>query len=114
MLFATLKKLVTGQLSPRTLSGPIDIYKFTGEAWKGGALSYFSFMAFISLQLGVINLLPIPVLDGGHIFILLVEGIMRRDLSIMVKERVMQVGLVLLLLLMGTVISLDVYKNFIQ
>ena len=114
VLFATLKKLLTGQLSPRTLSGPIDIYKFTGEAWKGGALSYFSFMAFISLQLGVINLLPIPVLDGGHIFILLVEGIMRRDLSIMVKERVMQVGLVLLLLLMGTVISLDVYKNFIQ
>jgi len=114
ILFVTLKKLVTGQLSPRTLSGPIDIYKFTGEAWKGGAISYFSFMAIISLQLGVINLLPIPILDGGHIFILMVEGIIRRDLSTMVKERVMQVGLVLLLLLMGTVISLDVYKNFIQ
>jgi regulator of sigma E protease len=114
ILFVTLRKLFTGQLSPRTLSGPIDIYKFTGEAWKGGAISYLQFMAVISLQLGVINLLPIPILDGGHIFILAVEGLIRRDLSMIVKERVMQVGLVLLLLLMGTVISLDVYKNFIQ
>ncbi|MBI3449813.1 MAG: RIP metalloprotease RseP [Acidobacteria bacterium] len=114
VLFATLRKLFTGQLSPRTLSGPIDIYKFTGEAWKGGVIAYFQFMAIISLQLGVINLLPIPILDGGHIFILGLEGVMRRNLSTMVKERVMQVGLVLLLLLMGTVISLDVYKNFIQ
>jgi regulator of sigma E protease len=114
VLFITLKKLFTGQLSPRTLSGPIDIYKFTGEAWKGGAISYLQFMAVISLQLGVINLLPIPILDGGHIFIIALEGLIRRDLSTLVKERVMQVGLVLLLLLMGTVISLDVYKNFIQ
>lgn len=111
ILFTTLKKLVSGQLSPKTLSGPIEIYKFTGEAWKGGAISFFSLIALISLQLGVINLLPIPVLDGGHIFILGVEGIIRRDLSMMVKERMMQVGLVLLLILMGTVVSLDIIKN---
>ena len=114
ILFATLKRLVVGKLSPRTLSGPIDIYKFTGEAWRGGAVAFFSFMSLVSLQLGVINLMPIPILDGGHIFILGLEGLIRRDLSLIVKERMMQVGLVLLLLLMGTVISLDVYKNFIQ
>ncbi len=111
LLFTTLKKLVVGQLSPRTLSGPIEIYRFTGEAWKSGAVSFFGMMALISLQLGIINLLPIPVLDGGHIFILCLEGLIRRDLSLMVKERVMQVGLVILLLIMGTVISLDIYKN---
>lgn len=110
VLFTTIRKLFNGELSVRTLSGPIGIYKFTSDALRGGALAYLQSMAFISLQLGILNLLPIPVLDGGHIFILLVEGIARRDLSMMVKERVMQVGFVLLLLLMGTVISLDIYK----
>jgi regulator of sigma E protease len=114
LLFATLKRLVVGKLSPKALSGPIDIYKFTGQAWRNGGVAFFSFMSLVSLQLGIINLLPIPVLDGGHIFILGLEGLIRRDLSLMVKERVMQVGIVLLLLLMGTVLSLDVYKNFIQ
>jgi membrane-associated protease RseP (regulator of RpoE activity) len=66
----------------------------------------------MSLQLGIINLLPIPVLDGGHIFIILIEGLIRRDLSVKIKERVMQFGFILLLLIMGGVISMDVYKNF--
>jgi regulator of sigma E protease len=55
--------------------------------------------------------MPFPVLDGGHIFILLVEGILRRDLSLRIKERLMQVGFYLLLLLMGTIIYLDIAKN---
>jgi len=112
VLFLTLKKLVVGQLSTRTLSGPIDIYRLTGESLRGGWVYYLSFMALVSLQLGIINLLPIPILDGGHIFILLVEGVIRRDLSMKIKERVMQFGFILLLLIMGLVISQDVYKNF--
>ena len=112
LLFLTLKKLVAGQLSPRTLSGPIDIYRLTGEHLREGWIYYFSFMSLVSLQLGVINLLPIPVLDGGHIFILFIEGLIRRDLSMKIKERVMQFGFILLLLIMGGVIYLDVYKNF--
>jgi len=112
VLFLTLKKLVVGQLSTRTLSGPIDIYRLTGESLRGGWIYYLSFMALVSLQLGIINLLPIPLLDGGHIFILFVEGIIRRDLSMKIKERVMQFGFILLLLIMGLVISQDVYKNF--
>jgi regulator of sigma E protease len=112
VLFLTLKKLITGQLSPRTLSGPIDIYRLTGESLRGGLIYYVSFMALVSLQLGIINLLPIPILDGGHIFILLVEGLIRRDLSMKIKERVMQFGFILLLLIMGSVLYMDVYKNF--
>lgn len=114
LLFQTIKGLVAGQLSLRTLSGPIEIYKYTGQAWQGGGIPYFSFMALVSLQLGIVNLLPIPVLDGGHVFILAIEGVLRRDLSLSVKDRMMQVGLVLLLLLMGTVISLDLYKHFMS
>lgn len=112
LLFVTLKKLVTLELSPRTLSGPIDIYRLTGESLKEGWVYYVSFMSLVSLQLGIINLLPIPILDGGHIFILLIEGLIRRDLSMRLKERVMQFGFILLLLIMGGVLSLDVYKNF--
>jgi len=112
VLFLTLKKLVSGQLSPRTLSGPIDIYRLTGESLRSGWISFFAFMSLVSLQLGIINLLPIPILDGGHIFILFVEGLIRRDLSMQIKERVMQFGFVLLLLIMGGVLYLDVYKNF--
>ena len=112
LLFLTLKKLIAGQLSPRTLSGPIDIYRLTGISLLLGWTYYVQFMAMVSLQLGVINLLPIPILDGGHIFILMIEGLIRRDLSMKIKERVMQFGFILLLLIMGGVLYLDVYKNF--
>ncbi len=112
LVFVTLKKLVSLQLSPRTLSGPIEIYRLTGESLRSGWIYYVRLMAIISLQLGIINLLPIPVLDGGHIFTLLIEGIARRDLSLRLKERVMQFGFVLLLLIMGGVLFLDVSKNY--
>jgi regulator of sigma E protease len=110
-LFSVLKKLVSRELSPMTLSGPIEIFRLAGESLSLGWTYYLTLMSFISLQLGIINLLPIPIMDGGHIFILFVEGIMRRDLSMRIKERVMQFGFILLLLLMGTVIYIDLYKN---
>ena len=68
-------------------------------------------MAMVSLQLGIINLLPIPVLDGGHVFVLLLEGVLRRDLSMQVKERLMQAGFIFLVTLMGVVISMDLIKR---
>jgi regulator of sigma E protease len=111
LMFRTLRKLFTGELSPRTMSGPIDIYKFAGNAWEQGRTPFFALMAAISLQLGIINLFPIPVLDGGHILVLLIEGTLRRDLSLKLKERVMQVGLVFLVVVMGIVIYFDVVKN---
>ena len=108
-VFVTLQKLVGGHISMRALSGPIGIAQASREAVQG-LRTFLSFLAFISLQLGILNLLPIPVLDGGHILILGVEGILRRDLSIKIKERVMQVGLVFLLLVFGFVIYFDAIK----
>jgi len=111
LVFITIRKLFTRELSLRTMSGPIDIYKISGQTFREGWKYFLQFMALVSLQLGVINLLPFPVLDGGHIFILFVEGLIRRDLSLRIKDRLMQVGFYLLLLLMGTVIYLDIAKN---
>lgn len=111
LLMISLKKLVTREMSPKTLSGPISIFRMAGASLQTGLAAFLSIMAWMSLQLGIINLLPIPLLDGGHIFIILIEGVIRRDLSMKIKERVMQFGFILLLLIMGGVISMDVYKN---
>lgn len=113
LLMISLKKLVTREMSPKTLSGPISIFRMAGASLQNGLTNFLSIMGWMSLQLGIINLLPIPLLDGGHIFIILIEGLIRRDLSMKIKERVMQFGFILLLLIMGGVISMDVYKNFL-
>jgi regulator of sigma E protease len=70
------------------------------------------FLSMISLNLGLVNLLPVPVLDGGHIAILAVEGVTRRDLSVRVKERILLAGAALIVLLMVTVIYNDVMRLF--
>jgi len=111
LLGQILKRLFTGRMSVRTLSGPIEIARFSGQATRTGDPSVLmQFMAFISLQLGIINLLPIPVLDGGQIAMILFEAAIRRDLSLQVKERIMQVGVIILVSLMAVVITLDVTK----
>jgi regulator of sigma E protease len=110
LLFVTLKKLVRGDVSLRVMSGPAEIAVAARQAAGLGFDAVLHLIAFISLQLGIINLLPIPMLDGGHIFILLVESILRRDLSAALKERVMQAGLIFLLLFAGIVIYFDVVK----
>ncbi|MBZ5640536.1 MAG: RIP metalloprotease RseP [Acidobacteriia bacterium] len=110
-LFKTLRKLVRREISMRAFSGPIEIARVSREAVKR-LESFLAFLAFVSLQLGILNLLPIPVLDGGHLLILCVEGIIRRDLSEIVKERVMQAGLAFLLLFFGVIIYFDVIKTF--
>ena len=68
------------------------------------------FMAIISLNLGLLNLLPVPILDGGHVLMLAIEGALRRDLSVTVKERFVQVGLVFLLAIFGFVMYSDILK----
>jgi len=108
-VFETLGKLVTRQISMRALSGPIEIARVSREAVRG-LEPFFMLLALISLQLGILNLMPIPVLDGGHILILALEGLMRRDFSDRVKERVMTVGFVFLLAFFGVVIFFDILK----
>ena len=110
--FLTLKKLILRELSMRAFSGPIGLYLASGAMAQEGLVYFLRFIAYVSLQLGIINLFPIPPLDGGHVFTLLIEGTIRRDLSVQLKERVMQAGLVLLLLFMASVIYLDIAKLF--
>lgn len=110
-LFVVLKRLVTREVSINTMSGPIGIAQVARSALFQGPRMFLYLMAFFSLQLGILNLLPIPVLDGGHILILLVEGVIRRELPEMVKERVMQAGFVFLLAFMGLIVVLDIVKS---
>ncbi len=103
-------KLITGGLSLKQLQGVVGIARESGEAVSRGASSVLFLMVQISINLGILNLLPIPILDGGHILLLSIEGIRRRDLSLRFKERFVQVGLVFLLLLFAFVMYNDVAR----
>ncbi len=110
LTLVVLGKLVTGRASVRQMSGPIGIAQASGETARRGFKDLLTFMAFLSLNLGILNLLPIPLLDGGHMAIIALEGLSGRDFSLQMKERILQVGFVMLLLLMVTVIYVDLSK----
>jgi regulator of sigma E protease len=110
LIFKTLGGLFVGTTSPRQLMGPIAIAQLSGESATAGWIALFTLLASISLNLGVLNLMPIPVLDGGHILIMALEGIARRDFSAQVKEKMLLAGFVLILLLMVTVIYNDLTR----
>ncbi len=112
--FSAIGRLFRPEGSVKELSGPINIARISGEALKRGWIPMVGLMAMISLQLGVMNLLPIPVLDGGHIMILLIEGVARRDLSLRVKERIQQAGFAVLATLMLVVLYNDVISNVLR
>lgn len=108
--FRVIGRLVSRKASLSQVSGPLDIARISGQAARSGIRSLIWLMGLISLQLGIFNLLPIPLLDGGHLTIIAVETAIRRDLSIKVKERIMEVGFVLLMLLMVVVLYNDILK----
>lgn len=110
LIFETLAGLLTAQTSPRQLMGPVGMAQLSGGAAEVGLGALFSLMSMISLNLGLLNLLPIPVLDGGHILIMAMEGVARRDFSIRVKERMLLAGFVVLMLLMVTVLYNDLAR----
>jgi regulator of sigma E protease len=110
LIFSAIAQLVSGEASPRQLMGPVAIGQLAGDAAQVGWIALFSLMAMISLNLGIINLLPIPVLDGGHIFIMALEGVARRDFSMKVKEKMLLAGFVILMALMVTVIYNDLMR----
>jgi regulator of sigma E protease len=113
LTFKIIGRIFTGSASVKTLSGPIEIARISGKAAQTGSIEVFlGFLGLVSLQLGVFNLLPIPILDGGVIALLLVEGIIGRDLSLRLKEKIVQVGFVFLILLMGFVVFNDLSKIF--
>ena len=110
LIFKTLGGLFVGTTSPRQLMGPVAIAQLSGESASEGLIPLLMLMASISLNLGLLNLMPIPVLDGGHILIMALEGIARRDFSAQVKEKMLLAGFVLILLLMVTVIYNDLTR----
>jgi regulator of sigma E protease len=111
LLFNLIGKMVQQKVSVRQLSGPIEIVRVSGETVHyRGANGIMELMALISLQLGIFNLLPVPILDGGLIAMLLVESAMRRDINEAIKVRLYQAAFVCLVLFAGMVIFNDVVK----
>jgi regulator of sigma E protease len=109
--FKVLGKIVRREMSAKgALAGPIEMARQSGAAARVGFKYLLHLMGFISISIAILNLMPIPILDGGQIFILLVEEVIRRDLSLRVKEVITQVGFVLILMLMGVVLWFDLGK----
>lgn len=105
-----LGKLIVGKASVKEMGGPGTIGVMAYRAARSGWVDFFNFLAFISLNLAVLNALPIPFLDGGHAAILIFEKLRGRDLSIAVKERILMGGFIFLMSLMAFVIFLDIWR----
>ncbi len=110
--FMSIQKMFVGEVSVATLGGPILIGKLAGESLTRGLISFLTMMAILSIGLGVLNILPIPVLDGGHILLLCVETIRRKPLSMRQMEIVQGLGLSFILILMVIVMRNDLLRLF--
>ena len=110
MITMSLQMLFSGIASVSDLGGPIMIAQIAGETANQGWIPLLSFMALISVNLAFLNILPIPGLDGGHIFIILVEAIIRKPLTLKSRMVIQQVGMTFLLVLMFTVIFNDISR----
>jgi regulator of sigma E protease len=108
----TVRGLFSGRISRREVGGPILIGQLAGQSAKLGLDVFLDFMALISINLAVLNLLPVPVLDGGQFLFLLAEAVIRRPLPLKLRERLTAVGLVLIVLLMGLAFSNDIRRLF--
>jgi regulator of sigma E protease len=111
-ILRTVRGLFSGRISGRTVGGPILIGQLAGESARMGLDTFLGFMALISINLAILNLLPIPVLDGGQFLFLLAEAVIRRPLPVKLRERLTTVGLVLIILLMGLAFSNDFRRLF--
>jgi regulator of sigma E protease len=110
LIFQVIGRLLRREASLKQLDGPVQIVAVSGQAYQAGFATLLTFMALISLNLGILNILPIPILDGGVILLLVIEALMGRDLSIRMKERIVQASFVFLLMLTVIVIYNDVVK----
>ena len=112
LVLGSVKRLVLGQASMKDVGGPIMIAQVSGQAVRLGIDRFLMFMAFFSISLAVLNLLPIPVLDGGHAMFLIAEGIRRKPLSPQLRMRLTQVGMLIVLAIMVLALSNDVLRFF--
>jgi regulator of sigma E protease len=111
-MVSVVGELFVGKVSLKEMQGPVGIVTMSGKAARAGFGSLMTIMALISLNLAVVNLLPFPILDGGHITMLAIEGALRHDLSIKAKERFIQVGFVFILVVFALVMYNDVLRLF--
>jgi regulator of sigma E protease len=114
LTLVSLLRLVQGRLSIKSIGGPLTIFDVAGTAARQGALNYLILMAFISINLGLINLLPIPLLDGGYLLFLLYEAVVRRPLSVKVREYAHIAGLLMLLAIMILAFKNDIERQWPQ
>ena len=112
LIIYSLRMLGSGEASISDLGGPIMIAQLAGQTAELGITPYLTFMALLSVNLAFLNILPIPGLDGGHIFIHLIEGLIRRPLTIKTRITIQQIGMALLFMLMVTVILQDITRLF--
>ena len=105
-------KMLLGDVSPRNIGGPILIAQMAGQQAQEGLGSFLAFLAVLSINLGVLNLLPVPVLDGGHLLFFLVEAVIRKPVSVKYREVAQQVGICLLALLMVYAFYNDIVRFF--
>jgi len=112
LTFLFIKKLLFGEVSAKNIGGPITVVQLAGHAAQTDFTSILSILAFLSIQLGILNLLPIPILDGGHILFNFCEMVIRRPLSVRIRELAQQAGLLFLLLLMGLAFYNDLVRLF--
>ncbi|HEY2844242.1 MAG TPA: RIP metalloprotease RseP [Bryobacteraceae bacterium] len=110
LIYLSLQGIIERRMSPKSLSGPIGIAQLSGQAAREGAAVYIGLMAAVSLNLAIFNLLPIPILDGGVMLMLAVEMLLRRDLSLRIKEAIVRVGFVFLMMVVVFVLYNDIAK----
>ena len=110
LIYQFLRGLIEQRVSAKSVHGPIGIAQLSGDAAREGPFAFIGLMAMVSLNLAVINLLPIPVMDGGVILMLLIETAMRRDMSLPVKEAVFKLGFVFLMMVMAFVLYNDIAR----
>jgi len=112
LIVESVSKLIAGRESIKNLAGPVGIAQMAGQSARAGWVSLISFMALLSLNLAILNLMPIPVLDGGHLLFLTIEGVIRREIPLKVKLIIQQVGMAVILVFMVLVIYNDVLRVF--
>ncbi|MGE5812167.1 MAG: RIP metalloprotease RseP [Ignavibacteria bacterium] len=109
LTFTMLGRVISGQIEfGKAFGGPIKIAQYPTKSADTGILNFLYFLALLSLTLAIINIMPFPVLDGGHLLIIIIEGVIRREIPIKVKVAIQNVGFVLLLLLMAFILYNDI------
>ncbi|MBI4524405.1 MAG: RIP metalloprotease RseP [Deltaproteobacteria bacterium] len=112
LTLVALYKMITGDVSPKNLGGPLLIAQMAGQQAREGLGSFLLFLAILSVNLGVLNLLPIPVLDGGHLFFFIIEAVLGRPVELKHRERAQQIGVFLLILIMIYAFYNDITRFF--